>query len=146
MAPGSAHQSLLLWAARRMATDGFALAGFDCEAEQAGYWNALPPPFRLHGVRADACGIRAEDGMMAFGEAKAPGDIDNSHTRDQLRVLGFTRMRKTKLRCPLYLAVPRSCAYALDRVLADVGLLGARHLVRLHVPEAMIAGGWPHAA
>lgn len=146
MAAGTVHQSLLLWAARRMAADGFSLSGFDSKADQGGGWNVLPPPFRLHGVRADAWGVRQGDGAVAFAEAKAAGDIDNAHTRTQLRVLGFARVRASKRRCPLYLSIPRSSAYALDRVLADIGLLGAKHLVRLHVPEAMLTGVRPHAA
>jgi hypothetical protein len=89
-------------------------------------------------MRPDAWGVRAEDFLMAFAEAKTSHDIDTSHTRAQLRVFGFAKMRNTTCRCPLYFAVPRSSAYRLDRVLNDLGLIGARHVIRLHVPDALI--------
>lgn len=121
-----------------MAADGFILTGLDGRVEQAGSWGALPAPFQLHGVRPDACAVRTEDGVVAFVEAKTQGDVDNAHTRAQLRILGFARMRDGKTRCPLYISIPRSAAYALDRVLIDLGLIGARHVMRLHVPNVLL--------
>lgn len=121
-----------------MTADGFLVGGFEAPAQQAGAWNALPPPFTLHGKRADAWGIRTEDALMAFAEAKTASDIDTPHTRAQLRVFGFARMRKTTTYCPIYVAIPRSCAYELDHVLIDLGLIRARHVVRLHVPDALL--------
>ena len=47
-------------------------------------------------------------------------------------------MRDGKTRCPLYIAVPRSAAYALDRVLIDVGLIASKHVKRLHVPGVLL--------
>ena len=121
-----------------MVADGFLLTGFEGHVEQGGAWSALPVPFQLHGIRPDACGVHAEDGVIAFAEAKTQGDIDNAHTRAQLRVLGYARMRDGKARCPLYIAVPRSAAYALDRVLIDVGLIASRHVRRLHIPNVLL--------
>jgi hypothetical protein len=138
---GIAHQWLLVWAARRMCADGFLLGGFEAHARQAGVWNALPPPFELRGVRPDAWGVRTEDSLFAFAEAKTADDIDTKHTRAQLRIFGFIRARRTVRRCPLYVSVPRSAAPRLDRVLADLGLIGAKHVIRLHIPDALIAEG-----
>jgi hypothetical protein len=121
-----------------MTADGFLLGGFEAPARQAGVWNALPSPFGLHGMRADAWGISTKDGLLAFAEAKTAADVDTQHTRAQLRVFGYTKMRKTSGRCPLYLAVPRSCAYDLDRVLIDLGLINAHHVFRLHIPDALL--------
>lgn len=123
-----------------MIADGFDLTGFDGQVDQAGSLNRLPRPFQLHGVRPDACGVHLEAGVIAFAEAKTARDVDNAHTRTQLRVLGYARMRDGKTPCPLYIAVPRSCAYALDRVLADVGLISAKHVRRMHVPEVLLEG------
>jgi hypothetical protein len=136
--PSLAHQSLLLWGARRMIADGFVLTGLDGRVEQAGVWGPVPVPFQIHGVRPDACGVRGPGGLIAFTEAKTHDDVDNAHTRAQLRVLGHARMRDGKTRCPLYIAVPRSAAYALDRVLVDVGLIGSSHVRRLHVPSVLL--------
>lgn len=136
--PSHAHQSLLLWCARKMTADGFRLTGFDGRIDQAGDWSDLPPPFEIRGVRPDACGVHAMQGLVGFAEAKTATDIDNAHTRAQLRVLGHARMREGSVMCPLYLAVPRSCAYALDRVLIDVGLIGHKHVRRIHVPDTLL--------
>lgn len=136
--PSHAHQSLLLWCARKMTADGFRLTGFDGRIDQAGDWSELPAPFEIRGVRPDACGVHVLQGLVGFAEAKTATDIDNAHTRAQLRVLGHARMREGSVICPLYLAVPRSCAYALDRVLIDLGLIGRKHVRRIHVPDALL--------
>ena len=76
--------------------------------------------------------------MIAFGEAKTFHDIDTAHTRQQLEVLGKIKMKRAKVCCPLYIAIPHSAMYELDRVLIDVGLLGARNVVRLHIPDIFV--------
>lgn len=121
-----------------MMADGFQITGFDGRIDQAGALNDLPCPFELMGVRPDACGMKDEEGLVGFAEAKTENDVDNAHTRAQLRVLGHVRMRNGKAICPLYIAVPRECAYALDRVLIDVGLIGAKHVRRIHVPGILL--------
>jgi hypothetical protein len=122
-----------------MLADGFEIVGFDGRTTDVAEFDALAAPVPLYGVRADACGIHNDSGLLGFAEAKTATDIDNQHTRAQLRVLGHTRMRGGE-RCPLYLAIPRGSAYRLDRVLIDSGLIGARHVRRIHVPEALLAG------
>lgn len=136
--PSPAHQSLLLWLIRKMAADGFVVAGCDGLVPQGGVWNTLPIPPYLAGVRPDAWGFAPASGTVAVGEAKTWTDIDTSHTRKQLCVLGRLVQRDDGRRCHLYFAVPRSAASNLDRVLAQVGLLGARHLVRLHIPDCFV--------
>jgi hypothetical protein len=136
--PSSTHQSLLLWIARKMTVDGFLVAGCEGSMPQGGLWNKLPPPFELAGVRPDACGIAPTTGEVAFGEAKTYQDIDTRHTRNQLCVFGRLKHRNGRTMCRLYIAVPRSAAALLDRVLLDVGLLGARHVVRLHIPDCFV--------
>lgn len=143
--PSSAHQWLLVWAARRMVRDGFVVSGFDGSAPRDRSWSALPTPFTLNGVRADAWGQRPGDGLIAFGEAKTARDVDTAHTRQQLAVLARTRMKGASVPCPVYIAIPRSAAYDLDRVLIDVGLIRTKNIIRLHVPEVLIEE-YPHAA
>lgn len=120
-----------------MTSDGFLVAGCDGSIPQGGCWNALPRPPALVGVRPDACGIAPVSGEFAFGEAKTCQDIDTLHTRKQLRVFGRLMHRKG-MTCRLYIAVPRSAAGVLDRVLCQVGLQGARHVFRLHIPDSLI--------
>lgn len=134
--PSAAHQTLLLWAARKMTRDGFRLAGYDGVSAQGGTWNSLGAPPTLGGVRPDAWGYDGE--RVALAEAKTARDIDTEHTRIQL--LAFVRLRKraTGATCRLYLAIPRSAAPALDRVLAELGLVGAADIVRLHVPDILL--------
>ncbi|SRR5260370_1449005 len=135
--PSNAHQLLLLWIARKMTTDGFVVAGCDGSMPQGGLWNSLPAPPELAGVRPDACGISPATGELAFGEAKTAKDIDTPHTRAQLRVFGRL-VNRDRGACRLYVAVPRSAVADLDRVLGQVGLLGARHVVRLHIPDCFV--------
>src|ERR1700730_5294044 len=121
--PSNAHQSLLLWIARKMTRDGFLVAACEGSIPQGGLLNKLPPPFELAGVRPDACGIAPTTGEFAFGEAKTYQDIDTVHTRKQLGVFGRLKHRNGRTMCRLYVAVPRSAAHVLDRVLGEVGLL-----------------------
>ena len=136
--PSSAHQWLLVWAVRRMVRDGFVVSGFDGSAPRDRNWSALSAPFVLNGVRADAWGQKPGNHLIAFAEAKTVGDVDKAHTRQQLAMLGHTRMKGAAVPCPVYVAIPRSAAYDLDRVLIDIGLIRARNIVRLHVPDALI--------
>ena len=136
--PSDSHQSLLLWIARKMTADGFLVAGCDGSVPQGGLWNQLPLPPELVGVRPDACGIEPTTGEFAFGEAKTYQDIDTWHTRKQLCVFGRLKLRDGRTMCRLYIAVPRSAAPLLDRVLLEIGLLGARHVVRLHIPDCFV--------
>lgn len=136
--PSSVHQWLLVWIARRMVRDGFVVSGFDGRAPRGMEWSSLPAPFSYGGIRADAWGQRRASKLLAFGEAKTFADIDNAHTRQQLKILGRIQMKGIHIPCPLYIAIPRSAVYELDNVLIDVGLLGARHIVRLHVPDVLL--------
>ena len=123
-----------------MTADGFLVTGCDGPLPQGGPWNALPRTSQLRNVRPDAWGISPATGRLAFGEAKTSEDIDTAHTRSQLAVFGRLVQRDANIACPLYCAVPRSAALALDRVLGRVGLLGAPHVVRLHIPDCFVDG------
>lgn len=136
--PSAAHQTLLLWAARKMAQDGFRIAGYEGRSDQGGAWNALGAPPSLGGVRPDAW---AYDGLrVALAEAKTTDDIDTRHTRLQLTAYAQLRVTTAGASCRLYLAVPRSAAAALDRVLAELGLAGVPDIVRLHIPDILLKG------
>lgn len=97
----------------------------------------MPRPPLIHGVRPDASGWRATDEVEAFVEAKSEGDVDNAHTRKQLRELTSLRSSGGEP-CTLYLVIPCSAAYALDRVLVDLGLLRAINVRRVHVPAILL--------
>lgn len=134
---GSVHQSLLLWAARRMSSDGFVVSGFDGRADRGGRFNGLPSPFLLRGRRPDAWGADGSGSLLAFAEAKSAGDLGTRRTLDQLRTFGAVRTKSGGL-CPLYVAVPREAAPALDRALLAAGLASARNVIRIHVPEILL--------
>ncbi len=135
-----AHQWLLLWIVRKMTVDGFLLCNCDGSLPQGGCWNGLPQPPEVAGLRADARAVLPKTGEFALGEAKTSDDIDTPHTRKQLRVFGNLKHGEGKSNCRLYVAVPRSDVTVLDRVLRDVGLLGAPHIVRLHIPDCFVTG------
>ena len=121
-----------------MVKDGFIVSGFDGSAPRGEEWSSLPAPFTFGRVRADTWGQRERGQMIAFGEAKTFHDIDTIHTRRQLEVLGKTKMKASTAYCPLYIAVPHSAVYELDKVLIDVGLLRAKNLMRVHVPDVFL--------
>jgi hypothetical protein len=130
------HQWLLLWLARKLTADGFTIRGFQGPTPQGGLWNQLRPPFEVGGYRPDLWGSLKRS--VAFGEAKTLEDIDTAHTRAQL--CAFAKYDNRPLAPPslVYIAVPRSGAYVLDRVLVATGLLGSAQLRRLHVPDFLI--------
>lgn len=136
--PSAAHQHLLLWVARRMTRDGIVLTGFEGPAPYAGVWNRLPPPFSIAGVRCDASGVVPVTDEIAVGEAKTADDLATEHSHRQLRVFGGLRDKRSGALCRLYIAVPRSAVYELDRALIATGLIGARHVVRLHIPDVLL--------
>lgn len=139
MPASSAHQELVLWVARKMTADGFLVLGSDGSSPRDALWGSLPWPFEVRNRRPDLCGIAPETGEIAIGEAKTWDDIDTAHTRSQLNVFGRVQNRSKDSPCLLYIAVPRSAGYTLDCVLADVGLLGARHVSRIHIPDCFIS-------
>lgn len=135
---GRLHQALLLWAARRMTADRIVVAGFDGTAERGGCFNSLPTPFVLRRRRPDAWGANADGSLIAFAEVKSANDIGSDRTIDQLQIFGNVRMKSGSI-CPLYVAVPRDSARALDAALRTAGLASARNLIRIHVPEILLA-------
>lgn len=135
--PSSVHQWILLWLVRKMTADGFIVATCDGPLPQGGAWNALPKSIDTFGVRPDACGIVPDTGAFAFAEAKTHADIMNEHTRTQLRIMGRV-VSSAGRDCRLYVAVPRSAAPVLDRVIHDAGLHGTPQLIRIHVPDCLL--------
>jgi hypothetical protein len=121
-----------------MVRDGFAVAGYEGESPQGGVWNLLPRPPAVGRVRPDASGCDRAGLRIALAEAKTEADIDTDHTRVQLRAFTRAVSRQTETTPVLYLAIPRSAAPALDRVLGELGLIGARGLIRVHVPDILL--------
>lgn len=136
--PSQTHQMLVLWGIRSMLRDGFTVMGLDGKVGQSGFPDTFPLPPTIRGVRPDACGIKGGEELVGFVEAKTEGDIDNGHTRTQLQTLASLCMPLSGAPCPVYIVIPRAAAYALDRVLIDLGLLRARHVRRVHVPAMLL--------
>jgi hypothetical protein len=134
--PSTAHQSLLLWLLRKMTADGFVVASCDGPAPRGGLWNTLPRSAEVLGVRPDAFAVEPTTGAFAFAEAKTPEDIVNSHTRGQFKALGRV-IAEGGSHCRLYIAVPRSAAALLDRVVLEAGLAGIQ-VVRMHIPDCLL--------
>jgi hypothetical protein len=121
-----------------MEKDGYLVSGFDGSAPRGLEWSALPTPFTIHGIRPDAWGQRTYGQSIAFAEAKTFHDVDTVHTRQQLEIMGNVRLKGGNIVCPIYVAVPRSAVYELDRVLIDVGLIRSRNLIRIHIPDILL--------
>lgn len=122
-----------------MLCDGFLMTGVDGWVDRLGVPAGLPRPPVIQGVRPDASGWHSSDRVEAFVEAKSERDIDNAHTRKQLRELAVLRSAGGTP-CRLYVVIPRSAAYTLDKVLIDLGLLRARNVQRVHVPTILLEG------
>lgn len=136
--PSRQHQTLLLWGIRAMQRDGYEMLAVDGYVERSGMPAGLERPPALAGIRPDAYGFNAVENVIGFVEAKTSGDIDNAHTRRQLRTLSQMQMRDASGPCPIYIAIPRAAAYGLDRVLIELGLLRARQVHRIHVPGVFL--------
>jgi len=117
-----------------MAYDGFVIAGYEGISDRGGFWNALGAPPSIRGVRPDAWGFAGN--RFAVAEAKTAGDINNTHTREQLKI--FAALTGVSPGCRVYLSIRRSNAPTLDRVFADLGLVGSSNVVRVHVPDILL--------
>jgi hypothetical protein len=135
--PSNAHQWLVVWAIRKMTYDGFVPLA----------WDGALPHFpsamlgrspELRNLRPDAVGVDPQSEKAAFCEAKTWNDIETSHTRQQLKLFSSLSSIENSAPCRLYIAVPRSAAPALDRVLVQTGLAGNRNITRLHVPDSLL--------
>jgi hypothetical protein len=136
--PSTIHQTLVMWALRKMQADGFMPVAYDGALPQFDCQRRLQYPPIISGVRPDAFAFSPTNGVFAFGEAKTICDIESTHTKQQL--LSYARMtgRTRGDRARLYLVVPRSASKALDRVLAEVGLIAAKQVRRMHVPDCFV--------
>lgn len=121
-----------------MIADGFLISACDGPLPQGGSCNQLPFTPDLGGVRADAVGCREHSGEFAVGEAKTSDDINTRHTRKQLCAFANLLRKASSPGSRLYIAVPRSAAPALDRVLCHTGLATDPHVVRLYIPDCFI--------
>jgi hypothetical protein len=92
------------------------------------------PPL-VYGFRPDVWAY-SDAGDFVIGEAKTEGDIDTAHTRAQLAA--FASWCREDRADHLYIAVPRSAARSLDRMLGEVHLLACPVVRRLHIPDCLL--------
>ena len=137
--PSTAHQTLVMWAVRKMQADGFVpmacdgiLPQFDCE-------RLLHCPPNLGRLRPDAIAFSPKLSAFAFAEAKTEDDLCSEHTKLQLRRYAELLDENGIGAVCVYICIPRSAAIALDRLLRDVGLLTSKRIRRLHIPNCFIA-------
>jgi hypothetical protein len=136
--PSSMHQWLLLWIARKMIADGYAIGGYDGVSPQGGPLNQLPPPFVVGGRRPDVWGEDRLRQHIAFGEAKTSAGLRATYARRQLSAFCSARDRRTGRLCAIYLGVPRSAAGLLDALLADLRMGSAPHVRRICIPDCLL--------
>jgi hypothetical protein len=136
--PSTTHQVLVMWAIRKMQADGFVPVAYDGKLPQFDCERRLHHPPTIGGVRPDAFAFSPEEGSFAFAEAKTYDDLNSDHTKRQLR--RYARVSLSSSRNPpcIYIATPRSAAMALDRLLFDAGLITARHIRRMHIPDCLL--------
>lgn len=139
--PSSTHQSLVLWAVRKMQADGYVPVACDGKVTQLDCGRKLHTPPTLATFRPDAFGVSPTTGAFAFGEAKTAPDIDTAHTRHQLIAFSSISGKVTGKVCRLYVAVPRSEARVLERVLAELGLVAAPNVKSVYIPDCLLDEG-----
>lgn len=122
-----------------MLNDGFSMTGVDGFVERLGLPAGFPRPPVFQGVRPDAFGWHKATDVGGFVEAKTERDVDNAHTRKQLRELASLHSSSGRPYL-LYVAIPRCAAYSLDKVLIDLGLLRAENVRRVHIPSILLEG------
>jgi len=127
-----------MWAIRKMQADGFIPMAYDGNIPQFDCERRLSYPPNLGSLRPDAIAFSPAMGIFAFGEAKTEDDLDSDHTRQQFRRYAAIAFDSFLSRSAIYVATPRSAEMALDRLLRDVGLIGTRHVRRLHIPDCLI--------
>jgi hypothetical protein len=127
-----------MWALRKMQADGFTPIAYDGTLPQFDCQRRLQYPPIVSGVRPDAFAFSPSNGVFAFGEAKTVGDIESTHTKQQL--LSYARMTTSARdnHAQLYIVVPRSGSKRLDKILAEVGLIAAKQVHRMHVPDCLV--------
>ncbi len=125
------HQWLVLWLARKMLRDGYVVHGVDGALPQGGLFKAAPPPLNFAGVRPDVWGSGPKD-RIALGEAKTADDLSSRHTFAQFAVYSQLCLIQG---VTMYVAIPRSAAQQLDRLLAATALIQRPGIVRLHIPD-----------
>lgn len=137
--PSTAHQTLVMWAVRKMQADGFVPVACDGIVPQFDCQRLLHYPPNLRGLRPDAIAFSPQLSKFAFAEAKTEDDLGSEHTKLQLRryaaLIGENGLQTS---C-VYISIPRSASMALDRLLRDVGLLTAKQIRRLNIPDCLIA-------
>lgn len=139
--PSTVHQTLVMWAIRKMQADGFVPVACDGIVPQFDCERRLHPPPNLGGLRPDALAFSPLRSCFAFAEAKTEDDLHSDHTRRQLRRYAVVIANSCVRNSCLYISIPRSAAMALDRLLQDVGLLTAKQIRRLHIPDCLIEEG-----
>lgn len=135
--PSNAHQWLVVWAVRKMTNDGFVPLAWDGALPhfQSAVLGRSP---QFMNLRPDAVGVDPRSKRTAFCEAKTWNDIETRHTQQQLQAFSSLSSRTDKGPSRLYIAIPRSAAPALDRVLAKIGLAGDPNVTRLHIPDCLL--------
>jgi hypothetical protein len=121
-----------------MLVDGYVPVACDGKVTQLDCERKLNTPPTLATFRPDAFGVSPTTGAFAFGEAKTSSDIDTPHTRRQLIVFSSISEKDTGEVCRLYVAVPQSDARVLDRVLAELGLIGAQNIKSVYIPDCLL--------
>lgn len=135
--PSTAHQSLVTWAIRKMQADGYTPFAYDGGLPQFDCLRRLLNSQSLSGLRPDALGYSYSGNTFALAEAKTAADLLSTHTNIQFR--HYRALLAVATGAHLYLAIPRSAAMTLDRVLRDAGLHMTSSVMRLHIPDCFVS-------
>lgn len=99
-------------------------------------WAVHPAPFQVGGVQPDVIAVRRDSGFSIVGEAKTPRDIDNRHTRKQLKY--YFEFLVTQPSGLLWISVPLGCGGEALRIAHSLRREFQCERVGLRVSEWML--------
>lgn len=112
MSESPIHNKLVKELSEHVKTKGFKIT---CSASLG-----LSECKEVNGHIPDLKGRNDKEDLNLYGEAKTKDDIDNDHTKSQIKAFGNRHMTSTKKDVPFYLAVPKGSKATAQKVLKDV--------------------------
>ena len=97
--------------------------------------NQLPIPPKILRHRPDALGISVY-GQVCICESKTNHDINTNRTKEQL--IDFSNIELNGFLCEVFIAIPKSAEYVLNKVLRDIKLYKKNNIFILKVPDEII--------
>lgn len=131
---GVKHQFILGLVIRSMRQFGCIIQQVDGDY-RGKLGQALPIPSSILRHRPDAIGFTTE-GILCIGDAKTESDITSRRTIEQ--IVDFCSYKFDERLCEVFIGIPKSCKYTLEKTLREQGFSGYPYLHIITVPDEII--------